>query len=126
MSRTEEQEKKQKNLEDTNHLTDELRNELLNVDLSRINVPSAKMHPQWKSLFQLTQQNVTEELGPEFKLHKDLCDMSFYMFPSLSFDLLRCILIYNMCGFVMDDHLDKFPDGEKKFFFRVSYFLLHV
>lgn len=93
-------------------LTDELASELLNVDFSSTPVPSALMHSEWKSLLQFTQVKINEELGPEFKLSKDLCEYSFYAFPHLSFELLSCILICNMAVWVLDDHLLHFPNGK--------------
>lgn len=104
--------RKELELQQSLHLTDELKNELLNVDLSKFNAHQAKIHPESESLFQFTQRRVTEELGPEFKLSKDLCDFFFYAFSSLSYDLLSCILIFNMAAFVLDDYLDKFPSGK--------------
>lgn len=95
---------------------DQLRDELKSVDLSNIEVPSAKIHANWESLFQIAQLKVTEELGPEFKLSIDISNFSFYVFPSLSYDLMSSILIYNMAGFMLDDYLDKFPNGKKKEF----------
>lgn len=116
MNRTEGPDEQQKDLEQTVHLTEELRNELLSIDLSKFKVPRVKIHPQWESIFQFTQQKGTAELGPdpELKLSKDLCGFSFYSFPSLSYDFVSCILIHNMAGFVLDDYLDKFPSGKKK------------
>lgn len=95
----------------TEHLTDELANELMNVDFSRIVVPSAEIHSKWESLLQFTQLKVTEELGQKFKLDEDVCHFSFYAYPTLSFDLISCILILNMTAWVIDDHLSKSPDG---------------
>lgn len=102
--------------------------EFLNVDLSKIKVPFIEIHPKWESLFQFTELKVSEELGPEFKLSKDLCNFSFYTYRSLSFDFVSFILIFNMTAFALDDYLDKFPGGNEKLkfsrFFFLNYFLL--
>ncbi|XP_037027991.1 uncharacterized protein LOC119068482 [Bradysia coprophila] len=98
----------------TDQLTDRLKMDLLNVDFSQINRTSAKIHPEWESLLRLTQVRVTEELGPEFKLSKDISQFSLYMFPSLSFDFVSSIFLYNMAGFLLDDWLDKFPSDNEK------------
>ncbi|XP_037028003.1 uncharacterized protein LOC119068493 [Bradysia coprophila] len=98
----------------TDQLTDRLKMDLLNVDFSQISRTSAKIHPEWESLLQLTQLSVTEELGPEFTLSKDISQFSLYMYPTLNFDFVSGILIYNMAGFLLDDWLDKFPSENEK------------
>lgn len=102
----------------------QLRGELLNVNLNSIKVPIAKIHPQSESLLQSTQMRITEELGPEFKLSRDSSEVSLYIFPSQNFDLVSWILIFNMTGWILDDHLIKSPNG--KVYFQNTYFLVHV
>lgn len=94
--------------DDSTHLCDEL----INVDISSIKVPREKIHPKWESLLQLTQRKVTNELDPEFKLSEDLSKFSLHTFPSLNYDFVSCILIFNMSIFVLDDHFDKYPNGK--------------
>lgn len=112
----------------TDELTDQLAHELMNIDFSSIEVPRAVIHSKWDLLLQFTQLKVTEELGQEFKLIKDICDYSFYVFPSQSFDLMSCILIFNMTFFAIDDHLLKYPNGNLLFIIRnnISLVMLHI
>lgn len=71
MIRSDEQEGQQNYVQNeyTNHLADELTDELtydlLNVDFSCIEVPTAEKHPKWESLFQFAQLKIAEELGSE-------------------------------------------------------------
>lgn len=94
-----------------------LKNELENVDLSGINITRSVIHPKAEFLFKFTQQKVTEELGPEFKVSKDIAEFVFYVFPFIeSNEIAMCALIYDMMLFILDDHMDKFPNGEKNIF----------
>ncbi len=74
----------------------ELSSELLNVNYSKL-----KAH----------QQKVTEELGPEFKLSSDLCNFSFYVFPSVICEIASSILVFNMAAFILDDYLENLENG---------------
>lgn len=104
----------------------DLTTELLNVDFTNIKIETAKIHPDSDSLFQFTKQKVVDELGPEFKLSKDISDFSFYVFPSVSFDVAVGILVYNMAAFILDDYLDKYPEGTKvTIYSRVCHLLFH-
>lgn len=87
--------------------------DMVNVNFSSFNRTSAKIHPEWESLLRLTQLKVTEELGPEFKLSKDISQYAFYAFSSLSSDIVSSILIFNMVLIIVDDHFDKYPTGMK-------------
>lgn len=104
-----------------------LKNNLKDVDLSGIKIVSSKIHPKSDALYQYAQQKVTEECGPAFKVSKDLAEFTFYTFPLIdSIEIASCVLIYDMCGFLLDDHLDKYPNGEKRNYFAFTNILKFI
>jgi len=78
--------------------------------LNEFNIAHTKIHPESEQLFEFAQQRVTK-----FKLNKDIAELNFYAYPSLeSFPIASFFVIHNFVLFILDDHLEKFPNDLPK------------
>ena len=89
--------------------------ELLNIDLSALKVEPIPRQARFLEVLNTANKLLEETFGKDFDQEKfrDINGSVFFAFPRWkNLETLPSILFYNIWGFMIDDHLEKFPQGE--------------
>lgn len=84
------------------------KNEMRNVDLSGFKVKRTEMHPKSEELLQFCKSYFADDFD---LIGVDLAESTFYTFPLMqNMAVARCLTVFIVAAFFLDDYLDKFPE----------------
>ena len=91
---------------------DVLKNELMKIKIRNIKVKKVDKNVNWREINEVSRTQLKDIFGQNLNFDEDLADFNHYSYPSIrNFQLANALLIFNIWGFLLDDYLDKNPEG---------------
>ena len=91
----------------------DIKDELFNLEIRGLEVKTIKKNLLESVAMKEADDLLTQALGPNMVLNRDLADFNHYVFHRMkNVKIYTLALLYNFFAFLLDDHLDRNPAGQ--------------